>query len=151
MLPASREHSSATMQNYDIIVFSPYRQGAISLHSADGTPLKILGYIQFALEFGNKYLPVEALVLPHLGSDAILLNSSIMKAFGANLYWAAERLLFKNGDMTIPATQMKRPIKSKYCSVIKQNSDAEKVPVFVSRKYIVPAAHEALIRVFSTA
>ena len=35
--------------------------------------------------------------------------------------------------------------------MITQNYDAEDVPVFVSGKYIIPAAHEALIRVFSTA
>ena len=120
------------------------------LRSADGTPLKILGYIRFALKLGNKYLPVEALVLPHLGPDAMLIDSSIMKAFGAKLDWAAERLSFKDSDITIPETYMRRPIRSKYCSVITQNSDAEDVPVFVSSKFIILAAHETLIRVFST-
>ena len=56
--------------------------GAISLRSADGTPLKILGYIRFALTLGNKPLPM----------DAILIDDSIMQAFGAKLDWAAERL-----------------------------------------------------------
>ena len=51
----------------------------------------------------------------------------------------------------ILATHMRRLIKSKYCSVIIQNPDAGNVPVFVSNKSIIPAAHEALIRVFSTA
>ena len=32
-----------------------------------------------------------------------------------------------------------------------QISDTEDVPVFVFNKYLVPAAHEALIRVFSAA
>ena len=32
-----------------------------------------------------------------------------------------------------------------------QKSDAKSVHVFVYNKYIIPAAHEALIRVFSTA
>ena len=46
---------------------------------------------------------------------------------------------------------MRRPIKPKYCSVITQTSDEKSIPVWVSKKYVIPAAHEALKRVFSTA
>ena len=63
----------------------PIPPGAISLHSADGTPLKILGYIRFTLKLGYKSLPVEALVLPHLGTNAMLVDNSIMKLFRAKL------------------------------------------------------------------
>ena len=81
----------------------------------------------------------------------MLIANSIMKAFGAKLDWAAERLSFKDSDTTIPATHMRRPMRSKYYSVITQDSDAKDAPVFVSNKYIViPAAHEALIRVSTT-
>ena len=45
---------------------------------------------------------------------------------------------------------MRRPIKSKYCFVITQNSDAENISVFVSGKYTIPSALQALIRVFNT-
>ena len=46
---------------------------------------------------------------------------------------------------------MRRSVKSKYCSVIAQAGDEQTVPpVGVSRKYVVPAAREALIRVSST-
>ena len=62
---------------------SPIPPNAISLHSADGTPLEILGCIRFTLKLGSKFLPVEALVLPHLGPDAMLINNSITKAFAA--------------------------------------------------------------------
>ena len=80
----------------------------------------------------------------------MLIDNSIMKAFGAKLDWAAERLSFRDSSFTIPATHMRRPIKSKYCSVITQTSDAKSVPVWVSKEYIILAAHEALKRVFST-
>ena len=129
----------------------PITPGAISLHSADGTPLKILGCIRFILKLGNKSLPVEALVLPHLGPDAMLIDNSIMKAFGAKLDWAAERLSLKGSNITVPAIHMRRPIKSKYCSVIMQKSDAKSIPVLFSNKNIIPVAHEALILVFSRA
>ena len=81
----------------------------------------------------------------------MLIDSSIMEAFGAKkLDWAAKRLSLKN-NVTIPATRIRRPIKSKYCSVITQDSDTEDDPMFTSYKYIIPAAHEAIIRVFSMA
>ena len=41
----------------------PILPGAISLHSADGAPLEVLGCIRFTLKLGNKSLPVKALVL----------------------------------------------------------------------------------------
>ena len=141
-------------RNYAELLYNrvfPIPPGAISLHSADGTPLKSLGYIRFALELGNEYLPVEALVLLHLVPDAMLIGNSIMKAYGAKLDWAAERFSFKYSNITIPATHTRESIRSKYCSVITQDSDTEDVPVFVSNKYVIPSAHEALIRIFSTA
>ena len=54
----------------------------------------MLGYVRFVLKLGTKSLPVEALVLPHLGPDAMLIDNSIIKAFGVKLDWAAERLSF---------------------------------------------------------
>ena len=103
------------------------------------------------MKLGNKSLPVEALVLPHLGPDAVLIDISIMKAFGAKLDWVAERLALQDGNDTIPTTHMRRPIKSKYCSINTQTSNEKSVPVWVFKKYVIPAAHEALIRVFITA
>ena len=81
----------------------------------------------------------------------MLIDKSIMKSFGAKLDWAAERLSFQDSNVTIPATHMRRSLKSKYCSVITQIGDAQTVPVLVSKKYVVPAACGALIRVSSTA
>ena len=129
----------------------PLPPGAISLHSADGTPLEILEYIRFTLKLDNKSLPVDALVLPHSGPDAMLIDNSIMKAFRAKLDWAAKRLFFQDSNATIPAAHIRRYLESKYCSVITQTSDGKSVPVWVSKKYVILAAHEALIRVFSTA
>ena len=129
----------------------PIPPGAISLRSADGSPLQILGYIRFTLKLGNKSLPVEALVLPHLGPDIMLLDNSIMKSFGAKLDWLTECLSFQDSLETIPARHVKSPVQSKYCSILTQTVDTLPTPVLVSRKVVIPAAHEALIRVFSTA
>ena len=51
---------------------------AISLRSADGSPLKILACIRFALTLGNASLPMKVLVLPNLGPDARLNYNSIL-------------------------------------------------------------------------
>ena len=74
-------HNRAKLRHSRIFPIPP---SAISLHSADET-LKSLGCIRFTLKLGNKYFPVEALVLPHLGPDAMLIDNSIMKAFGSKL------------------------------------------------------------------
>ena len=81
----------------------------------------------------------------------MLIDNSIMKSLGAKLDWATERLSFQDNNVTIPATHVRRPLKSKYCSVITQTGDEQTVPVLVTRTCVVPAAHEALIRVSSTA
>ena len=143
--PVSRKHSAATVQNYDIIACYPPLQVLYHCAVLMARPSKF-GDI---FVFGDKSLPVEALVLPHLGPDAMLDNST-MKAFGAELDWAAERRSFKDSNITIPATHTIQPIRSKYCSVITQDSDTEDIPAFVFNKNVVPAAREALIRVFST-
>ena len=135
---------------HNIRIF-PIPTGAISLHSADRTPLEVLGYIRFTLKLGNKSLPVEALVLLHLGPDAMLINNSIMKLFRAKLNWAAGCLSFQDCNVPIPATHMRRSLESKYCSVITQTSKGNSVPVSVSKIYVIVAAHEALVCVFSTA
>ena len=70
------------MQNYDTIVYFLSYQALYDCVVLMERP-SILGYIRFALKLGNKYLPVEALVLPHLGPDAKLIDS-IMKALLRN-------------------------------------------------------------------
>ena len=85
----------------------------------------------FAFKLGNKSLTVEALELPHLGPAAMLIDNSIMKAFGAKLDWATEQLSYKDSIPTIPATHTREPIRSKYCYVITQDPETEEVPAFV--------------------
>ena len=115
---------------------SPIPPNAISLHSADGTPLEILGCIRFTLKLGNKSLPVGALVFPYLGPDAILIDNSIMKAFRAKSDWAAERISFQDSNLTLD--------ESKYRSVIAQTSMMKKVFLyrFLRNTFVIAAAHD---------
>ena len=66
--------------------------GAINLSSADGSPLKNFGYVRFELTLGEITLPVEALVLPSLEPYILLLDNTIMGAFGGVLGWSTEQL-----------------------------------------------------------
>ena len=52
---------------------------------------------------------------------------------------------------TLVDNSIMKSLKSQYCPVITQTGDEQTVPVLVSRKYVIPAAHEALTRVSSTA
>ena len=70
--------------------------------------------------------------------------------FREKLDWTAECLYFQDSNVTIPATHMRRSLKSQYWSVIKQTGDEQRLPVWVAKKYVIPAAHEVLIRVSST-
>ena len=74
---------------------------AVNLSSADGSPLKILGYVRFELTLGDITLPVEAIVSPSLGPDIVLLDNSIMNAFGGVLDWSTEQLSFKTSQVEI--------------------------------------------------
>lgn len=77
----------ATLKHTEILPVPP---GAINLRSADGSALKIKGYARCDLTLGEITLPVEALVLPTLGPDNMLLDNSIMGAFGGILDWQAD-------------------------------------------------------------
>ena len=70
----------------------------------------------------------------------MLIDDNTMKAFGVKLDWAAERLSSKDNNITIL-------LKTYYCFIITQDSDTKYAPVFVSNKYVIAAAHEALILV----
>ena len=70
--------------------------GAINLSSADGPPHKMLGSVRFEQTLGDITLPVEAFVSPPGGPDIILLDKSIMNAFGGVLDWSTEQLSFTN-------------------------------------------------------
>ena len=103
--------------------------GAINLSSADGS-LQILGYVT---------LPVEALALSPLGPDIMLLDNTIMGAFGAVLDWSTEQLAFKNSQVKLKASRRKvtappeNPATTQ-CSVDTVDPRVEPVPVFFDKQ-----------------
>lgn len=75
-----------------------------------GSPPEILGCIRFESTLGDITLPVEALILPNLGPDKMLLDNSIMNACGTVLDGATSSLLSKIQDgMVVKRTPINLP------------------------------------------
>ena len=141
------------MKSTEVFVVPPE---AINLSSADGSPLKILGYVRFQLTLGDIIPPVETLVLPSLGPGSTLLGNTVMDAFGGVLDWSTEHLLFKTSRVTIKASLRKvdltaHPEKtaSAQCSIVSASTAVEPVPVFLRNKCCIPPQSEIAVQVES--
>lgn len=62
----------------------------------------MLGH-SFTVKLGDVSRRIDALVIPSLGPDQILLDNDAMSRFGAVLDWKNERLTFESSKTTIPA------------------------------------------------
>ncbi|CAM9833714.1 unnamed protein product, partial [Sphacelaria rigidula] len=112
---------------------------SIALRSADGSPITIKGLIRFDLTMGDITLPVEAFALRNLGPDLMLIENSVISAFGGILDWQEETLAVRSSTLRLTATHRRRDKKIQpkfseydYCSVIRVAS-AENVPVYLSK------------------
>ena len=95
-----------------------------------------------SLTLGDINLPVEALELPTLGSDIMLLDNTVMGAFGGVFDWSTEHLSFKTSQVTIKASHRRvgftaHPEKTATarCSVV---TGIESVPVLSLHKCCTP-------------
>ena len=86
----------------------PVPSSCLSLSAANGAPLTILGFLSFTVKLGDLSRRIDALVVPSLGPDQILLDNDAMSRFGAVLDWKNERLTFESSKTTVPATHRKR-------------------------------------------
>ena len=59
----------------------------MSLSAANGSSLEILGFINLSLTVGDITRRIDALVIPSLGPDQILLDNDVMSRFEAILDW----------------------------------------------------------------
>jgi len=150
-ISASFIKSHPTLQHLPL---KPVPPGAIQLNSADGSALEILGYIRFNLTLGDITLPVKALVLPNLGPDKMLLDNSIMNAFGAVLDWCGERLSFKNSTRKIPAKHRRTSSQAHtndsapaQISIVALDPSVGAVPVYLPKRYCIPPEHEMTVDV----
>lgn len=148
-----RRHSM--LRDHNILPVPPH---AINLRSADGSPLSVAGYMRFMLTLGETTLPVEAFVLPSLGPDKLLLDNSIMGAFGAILDWHTETMSFRDNNTTIQAShrvptngesQVDSMRQSSQCSVVVAMPNVDAVPVSLQEKCKIKPRHEICVRVVS--
>ena len=82
----------------------PVPPDVLSLRAANGSPITILGFMTFELTLGDQTRKVDAVLVPTLGPDYVILDNSTMSNMGATLDWSNERLSFANSQVIIPAT-----------------------------------------------
>ena len=76
------------------VTIQPVPPIAVTLRAANGSPSNVLGFIVFSFTLGTITHDVEALVVPSLGPDSILLDNSVMSIFAAVLDWENQVLSF---------------------------------------------------------
>ena len=69
------------------VTIQPVPPSAVALRAANGAPFNVLGFVIFSLTLSTITHDVEALVVPSLGPDSILLDNNVMSNFGAVLDW----------------------------------------------------------------
>ena len=88
----------------------------MSLSAANGSSLEMLGFIKLSLTLGDITRRIDALVIPSLEPDQILLDNYVMSRFGAILDWKNQRLTFSSSTVTIPATHRSPDARSQVTS-----------------------------------
>ena len=74
----------------------------LTLKAANRSVMEILKFIRFDLQPGDVTRPVEALVIPSLRPDDILLDNSVMTIFGAKRDWKNQCITFHSSETTSP-------------------------------------------------
>ena len=65
--------------------------------------IQVLGFVTLQITLGDVPRSVDALTIPSLGPDRILLDNATMARFGAVLDWKRQRLFFLSSKTSIPA------------------------------------------------
>lgn len=135
----------------------PVPRGVINLRSADNSSLKIKGYARFNLTLEDITLPVETLALPSLSPDNMLLDNSIMGAFGAERLIGMQKHHLASNQTALFQQQYRRTRnpttntsgEDNY-SIVVQDGKAESFPVYLIKKCCIPARSEIAIEIHST-
>ena len=130
----------------------------LTLKAANGSMMKILGFIRFDLQLGDVTRPVEALVISSLRPDDILLDNSAMFLFGAKNDWKNQCITFHSSETTIPAVHRTdsnttgssiSPAGVTSVSVASVHADFKAITVGLKSCFYVPARPEASVVVFT--
>ena len=148
--------SHPTLRN---VPLKPVPPAAVALNAANGSPINVLGFIEFSLTLGGATCTITALVVPSLGPDSILLDNQVMSELGAVLDWENQSLSFASTGITIPAVHRKNShVHTHACStspdsssmsVAAVHSDAEAIDVKILERVDIKQMHEALAVAFT--
>ena len=138
------------------ITIQPVPHAAVALRAANGSPLNIRGFVIFSLTLGTITHDVEALVVPSLGPDSLLLDNNVMSTVGAVLDWENQTLSFVSAGSSVPSTNRTSYPASRRAnparvscdhtmSVTDVRHDAEGVYVSLRERADVKPGHEALV------
>ena len=114
-----------------------------------------LGIYKLPLTLGDITRRIDALVIPSLGPDQILLDNDVMSRFGAILDWKNQRLTFSSSTVTIPDTHRSPDARSQVTSstvlrsVAAVHKDAEVHAVKVCNPIDLRPRHSAVITAFA--
>ena len=94
--------------------------------------------------------------MPSLGPDIMLLDNTIMGAFGGVLDWSTEQLSFKNSKVKIKASHRRSNLTARpentaadQYSVVAVDTNVQPAPVFLKNKCAVPPQSEMAVQVIS--
>ena len=142
------------------VTTQPVPPNAVALRAANGSSLNVLGFVVFSLNLGTITHDVEALVVPSLGPDSILLDNSVMSIFGAVLDWKNQVLSFPSTGNSMPAVHrtshhvshpadLSTASSDPNLSVVAVHHDAEGVDVSLRERVDLKRRHEALVVAFT--
>lgn len=88
---------------------------AVSLCAANGSALSVLGLVRFPVKLGDVTCDIDALVVPSLDLDVLLLDNDRTSDSGAVLNWLSRTLSLADGVIAIPlstalATLIRLPV-----------------------------------------
>ena len=127
----------------------------MSLSAANGSPLESMGFIHLSVTLGDTGRRIDALVIPSLGPDQILLDNDVISRFGAVLDWNNQRLNFSSSTVSIPATHRSPDHRSDLTSstgshsVAALHKDAEVHAVKLRKPINLRPRHGAVITAFT--
>ena len=138
------------------VTIQPVPPTAFALRAANGSSLNVLGFVVFSLTLGTITHDVEALVVPSLGPDSVLLDNSVMFIFGAVLDWENQVLSFPSTGNSIQAVHRtshpaSRPVdpstasSDSNLSAAAVHHDAEEVDVSLRERIDLKSRHEAVV------
>ncbi len=137
------------------IPLKPVPPAAVSLHGANGSPIRVLGFVEIPLTLCGITKTISALVVPSLGPDHVLLDNSVMDAFGAVLDWSNQTLSFPHGSEIPAVHRVSNPVSTpsdntssshddSNLSVAAVHHNADAIPVFLREHVTLEPMHEAL-------